>query len=72
MGVRVAGTVFVGVQMGVLGRGRGRQQRLGLRVQVAFFVAVGMVVAVAVPGGICLAAVYWHVHFQSCRFQVSG
>lgn len=86
MGVKRA--IFMRVFMGVLGHRRecchfGLRVHMGVRQPVIMIarVNVGVIVRaghIAMRRGACMAvlavivASYWHVHFQSCMFQVMG
>lgn len=88
MGVGVREPIVMRMCMGVLGRRRelghfGLRVHMGVRQPVIMIarVNVGVIVRaghIAMRRGACMAvlamivASYWHVHFQSCMFQVMG
>lgn len=88
MRMAVCGTIVMRMRMGVLGRRRdlrhfGLRVHMGVRQPVIVIAPVNMGVIVrardiAMRRGAVMAvlaqivASYWHVHFQSCIFQVMG
>lgn len=88
MRMAVCGTIVMRMRMGVLGRRRelwhfGLRVHMGVRQPVIVIAPVNMGVIVraghiAMRRGAVMAvlaqivASYWHVHFQSCMFQVMG
>lgn len=88
MRMAVCGTIVMRMRMGVLGRRRdlrhfGLRVHMGVRQPVIVIAPVNMGVIVrardiamrreAVMAVLAqIVASYWHVHFQSCIFQVMG